>query len=117
MDIYQEVVTYHPEITLFPKDLDPVGLSMAEVLPADIAAQQMDYLTEALHTGTLKTYEHQICMGDQIRDEEVRVLKSGEDEVLFMVRDISDRKQAERQLQNLIEGTPRHFESGPPPSG
>ena len=103
--IYREVVTYQQGMTLFPKELDPVGLSMTEVLPEEIAQQQLFYLQEALRSGELKTYEHQLQVNDQRRDEEVRVIQSGEDEVLFMVRDISDRKQAERQLQNLIEGT------------
>ncbi len=103
--IYREVVTYKKEITLFPENLDPVGLSMAEVLPEEIANQQLAYVKEALRTGELQTYEHQIQLGAQTRDEEVRVIQSGENEVLFIIRDISDRKQAERQLQNLIEGT------------
>ena len=103
--IYRKVVTYQKEITLFSENLDPVGLSMAEVLPEEIATQQLTYAKEALQTGELKAYEHQVRLGDQIRDEEVRVIKSGEDEVLFIVRDISDRKRAERQLQRLIEGT------------
>ncbi|MBX2862432.1 MAG: EAL domain-containing protein [Leptolyngbyaceae cyanobacterium MAG.088] len=103
--IYRQVVTYKQGITLFAENLDPVGLSMMAVLPVEIAHQQMLYLQEALSSGDLKTYEHQVQCDDQWRDEEVRVVKIGEDEVLFMVRDISDRKQAERQLQNLIEGT------------
>ena len=103
--IYREVVTYKKEITLFPENLDPVGLSMVDLLPEKIANQQLTYVKEALRTEELQTYEHQIQLGDQTRDEEVRVIKSGEDEVLFIIRDISDRKQAERQLQSLIEGT------------
>ncbi|NJN20503.1 MAG: PAS domain S-box protein [Leptolyngbya sp. RL_3_1] len=110
--LYRDVVTYKPEITLFPAEFDPVGLSMTDVLPADVARKQLNYLAETLQTGTLHTYEQQIQIGDQVRDEEVRVVKSGPDEALFMVRDISERarleaerQQAEQQLQTLIEGT------------
>ncbi|MFG6098750.1 EAL domain-containing protein [Leptothoe sp. ISB3NOV94-8A] len=103
--VYREIVTHQKDITLFPEDVNPVGLSMIEMLPAEVATQQLFYLKEALRTGVLQTYEQQIQLGDQIRDEEVRVIQSGDNEVLFMIRDISDRKQAERQLQNLIEGT------------
>ncbi|MGD1855982.1 MAG: EAL domain-containing protein [Leptolyngbyaceae cyanobacterium] len=103
--IYREVIAYKPELTLFPKDLDPVGLSMLTVLPTDIASRQLSYLKEALRTGQIRTYEQQIQVRERLRDEEVRVVKSGEDEALFMIRDISDRKRSERQLQSLIEGT------------
>lgn len=103
--IYQEVIAHKPEITLFPANLDPVGQSMMEILPEEVALRQHFYLAETLRTGELRTYEQQIQIGDWLRDEEIRVVKSGEDEALFMIRDISDRKQAERQLQSLIEGT------------
>ncbi|ESA34751.1 multi-sensor hybrid histidine kinase [Leptolyngbya sp. Heron Island J] len=103
--IYREVITYKKEITLFSENLDPVGLPMAEVLPGEVAKQQLSYLKEALCTGHLQTYEQQVQLEDQSRDEEVRVIKIAEDEVLFIVRDIGDRKQAERQLQELIEAT------------
>jgi light-regulated signal transduction histidine kinase (bacteriophytochrome) len=38
----------------------------------------------------------------KLQYEEVRVVTSGEEEVLFIVRDISDRKQAEIALQQQI---------------
>ena len=103
--VYREVITYKKEITLFPENLDPVGLSMTEVLPKAVAKRQLSYLEDVIRTGHLQTYEHQVQLGNQTRDEEVRVIRSGADEFLFIVRDISDRKQAERQLQGLIEAT------------
>ena len=90
--IYRNVVAHRETITLFPIGFDPVGLAMADILPPGIARRQLHYLEEALRTGALHTYEQQVLLGEQIRDEEVRVVQSGEDEVLFMIRDISDRK-------------------------
>ncbi|MEM9804869.1 MAG: PAS domain S-box protein, partial [Cyanobacteria bacterium P01_D01_bin.56] len=103
--VYREVVDHKSEITLFPENVNPLGLSMGDVLPAAVAARQQFYLEETLRTGQLKTYEQQFQVHGQVRHEEVRVIKSGDDEALFMVRDISDRKRAEQQLQSLIEGT------------
>lgn len=103
--VYREVVTYKPEITLFPENLDPVGLSMIDVLPEEIATQQLFYLAETFRTDQLKVYEQQIRINNRLRDEEVRVMRCGDDEALFMIRDITDRKQTERQIQSLIEGT------------
>lgn len=102
---YREVVAYRHGITIFPQDLNPVGRSMSDVLPTAVADRQMYYLQQALSTGELQTFEQVLPMGDRVRHEEVRVIQSDADEILFMVRDITDRKNAEQQLQNLFAGT------------
>jgi len=102
---YREVVTYRDNISLVKQGINPVGLTMADVLPPQVAQWQMDYLHTALATGELGVYEQRVNLGDHIRWEEVRVIKSGDDEVLFMVRDISDRKTTEQALQSLVEST------------
>ena len=96
--IFREIITYQRQIALLPADLDPVGMTMKEVLPADIARLQQGYLDQAMATGALGVYEQQVQDGTHLRWEEVRVVRSGEDEALFMVRDITDRKQAEQAL-------------------
>ncbi|MDA0268416.1 MAG: PAS domain S-box protein, partial [Cyanobacteria bacterium] len=98
--VYRDLVTYQPEIALFPADFNPVGLAMSDVLPPDIATLQLRYLEEALATGTLQTYEQQVPLEDGIRDEEVRVIQSGPDEALFMIRDISERARLEAERKH-----------------
>ncbi|MEO1403562.1 MAG: PAS domain S-box protein [Cyanobacteria bacterium J06635_1] len=95
--IYRGLVTHNRESDLLPADLDPVGLAMSDVLPADIAARHLHALEQALHTGELQVYEQRVKIRENLQDEEIRVMKSGDDEVLFMIRDISDRKRAEAQ--------------------
>jgi PAS domain S-box-containing protein len=99
--IYRELITSRSKIDLFFSDREPIGLAMPDVLPPEIAKQHLRYLEQVLRTGELQRYEHQVRTGDRLHDEEVRVVKSGSDEALFMIRDISDRKQAEEQLQQL----------------
>ena len=102
---YRDIVTYQRDISLVKCGVNPVGHTMAEVLPPQVARWQMEYLHRALMQGDLGVYEQQVDMGDHGRWEEVRVIKSGHDEALFMVRDISDRKHTENALQALIEST------------
>jgi signal transduction histidine kinase len=78
----------------------PVGKYMAEVVPVEIANRQLHYARQSLATGQMQRYEQKIHINDQVRYQEVRVIVSGADEVLFMIRDISDRKNAELALQN-----------------
>ncbi|GBO52344.1 circadian input kinase A [Pseudanabaena sp. lw0831] len=103
--VYREVITQQQDFAFFPLDFNLIGRSMTEVLPAELADRQFHYLRKAIETGKLQIYEQNIQIGDRFQDEEVRVIKSSEDEVLFMIRDISDRKQSEIALQNLIAGT------------
>jgi PAS domain S-box-containing protein len=81
------------------QDSDPTGQAMTDLLSPEIAKQQLDSMQQALQTGELQVYEQQIQIGDRLQDEEVRVIKCGDDEVLFMIRNISDRKQAEAALK------------------
>jgi signal transduction histidine kinase len=99
--VYRGFMTPNREIDIVARDYNPVGKWMHDFLPADLAQRQQLALERALRTGELQVYEQQVQMEDRLQYEEVRVIKSGDDEVLFMVRDISDRKQTELALQEL----------------
>ncbi|MEG3898062.1 MULTISPECIES: PAS domain S-box protein [unclassified Microcoleus] len=96
--IYRGGVTPNRDIDFLPADFDTVGLAMVDLVPAEIATRDLHYLEQALRTGELQVYEQQVHIGDRIQYEEIRIIKSGEDEALFIIRDISDRKQAEQAL-------------------
>ncbi len=99
--IYRGYVTDHRDFDVLPQGADRTGLSMTDILPPDIATTNMEYLHRAIDTGELQVYEQQIIVNGWVQDEEVRVVKSGIDEALFMIRDINDRKQSERLIQQL----------------
>ena len=103
--IFREFVTNQPEINVLPTDFNPVGLAVADLVSTDIATRHYHYLEQAFRTGELQIYEQQVQMGNRLQHEEVRMVRSGDDEILCIIRDISDRKHAETALQNLIEGT------------
>ncbi|MDF0553338.1 PAS domain S-box protein [Kamptonema sp. UHCC 0994] len=103
--IYRGFVTTNRQIDFLPQDCDTVGLAMVDLVPVEIADRHLHYLKQALRTGELQVYEQQVQIGDRFQDEEVRVVKSSEDEALFMIRDISAacrelrlRKQTEEAL-------------------
>ncbi len=97
--IYRDFFTMPHDFAIVAAGTNLTGLSMASVLPEDLAERQWYHLHQALTTGDLQVYEQQLQIGDRLQYEEVRVIKSGEDEVLFMIRDISDRKQMEASLR------------------
>ena len=95
--VYRGYVTHHRELDLLPQTVNPTGSFMGDTLPAEVTQRHLQAIQRALETGELQVYEQQVQIGDRLQDEEVRVIQSGPDEVLFIIRDISDRKQAEAE--------------------
>lgn len=91
---------------LVPLEADPVGHSLAEYLPEDLIQRQMGVIQQVLSTRVVQNYEQQIVINGQMQYEEISVAPSGDDEVLFMVRNITARKLAEIALQET-EATQR----------
>ncbi|NER78634.1 MAG: PAS domain S-box protein [Leptolyngbya sp. SIO1D8] len=87
-----------------------LGKTVKDSLPPELAEQRMYHIQQALQTGKLQVYEHRIVLNGRSQDEEVRILVLGENEVLIMVRDISDRKEAEAALRVAEENYRSIFE-------
>lgn len=75
-----------------------IGKHMAEILPPEICLRQMNYTTQALATGEIQMYKQEINFENKTQYEEVRVVPiKGRDEVLFMIRDVSEQEAALRE--------------------
>ncbi|MGF1521845.1 MAG: PAS domain S-box protein [Leptolyngbyaceae cyanobacterium] len=68
---------------------------LSEVLPPDLLQRQLNAVEQALTTGSLQVYEHELTREGRTVSEEVRVAAIAPDEALIIVRNISDRKQSE----------------------
>ncbi|MBD2461352.1 PAS domain S-box protein [Oscillatoria sp. FACHB-1407] len=84
--------------TIMPSS-NMIGKAIFEVLPQTMANERMHYVKLALQTGETQIYEYEIIIDGIQSYQEVRITPSGADEVVVMVRDISDRKQRESQLE------------------
>jgi PAS domain S-box-containing protein len=81
-----------------------VGKTVHYFLPADIADNCLRLIEQALDTGTLQVYEYQLASPwqgqyDTARDYEARLIACGEDEVLILVRDLTEYKQSDTKLR------------------
>lgn len=94
------ILDYRPSPT-FKAYLTPaaIGKTLDQVFPTDIAEQRLHYIQQALETGTTQVYELQLPIEGQIRTHEARIVVCSEEEVVAIVRDITDRKQADLALQ------------------
>ena len=81
-----------------PEEL--LGANMYEILPADVAAALMGSAERALASGSLQTVEYRLrTLDGELRDFEARVVRARDDEVVTVVRDVTERKHAEQELR------------------
>ncbi|MGB0385461.1 MAG: PAS domain S-box protein [Ardenticatenaceae bacterium] len=86
-----------------------VGQNLRDVAPPKVRQTVMSAILEALSSGVMQTVEYELPTEEGIRIYEARVVASQPDnhhnnEALAVVRDITDRKQAELQLSRLATG-------------
>ncbi|PSM49716.1 hypothetical protein C7Y66_07520 [Chroococcidiopsis sp. CCALA 051] len=79
-----------------------LGRRIDEVLPPEIAQPTMYYIQQALATGELQIFEYQLYTEDELRDYEARIVVSAENEVMAIVRNITDRKRTEAEMQHTL---------------
>lgn len=71
---------------------DCVGKKIENVFPRDVAAQAMHYVERALKNSGTQNFEYQLPFDGILRDYEARIVVSGEEEALAIVREITERK-------------------------
>jgi PAS domain S-box-containing protein len=76
-----------------------LGKHLSEVLPANIAQLAMDRIEQALNTNKIQTANYQLLMNGDWHQYEARIVAINTDEVLAIIRNISDCKQVEEELQ------------------
>lgn len=74
-----------------------VGQKVQEVLPPEIAQLTMDCVKKTLKTGQAQEFEYRLQRSHQMQDYETRLVVSGPDEVLGIVRNITKQKRMEEQ--------------------
>ncbi len=80
-----------------------IGKTVYQVLPPEVAQERMYYIEQTLKTGKTQVFEYQLMHHGELRDYEARLVVSGQDEVLAIMRDITERKRTEAQLRANAE--------------
>ncbi|MBW4680898.1 MAG: GAF domain-containing protein [Microcoleus vaginatus WJT46-NPBG5] len=80
-----------------------IGKNLHEIVPAELAGQYHEAIRAALQTGNTQILEYELPGSGTIYHYEARIVASGEDEVLTIVRDIGQRKRVETQLQQQAQ--------------
>ena len=76
-----------------------IGKNNREVLPPEFADMVDGKIQQTLHTGQMQNFEYQLSLPSaEIRDFEARMVPSGTDEVITIVRDVTERKKTEAEI-------------------
>ncbi|HTD65371.1 MAG TPA: PAS domain-containing protein [Candidatus Limnocylindria bacterium] len=75
-----------------------VGKNIKHLLSTQLATQAMQQLSQALRTREVQTLTSQYLLPNELRDFEARAVVCAEDEVLVIVRDVTERKRMEREI-------------------
>ena len=85
-------------IDLYAKPSEFLGKNIQAVMPTEIAQKTMFAIEKTLTTGETQAIEYQLLSKGKMRDYEARIVASGKEEVISIVRDITERKQIESAL-------------------
>jgi PAS domain S-box-containing protein len=95
---------YHardPSELYFPED-QFLGKTIREVMPPDLAEMMMDALERSCASGDPVVIEYELDIGE-LRYYEARIVPSANDQVLTIVRDVTDARRA-RELNRALAG-------------
>src|SRR5262245_14866345 len=87
------------ELVLGPDGL--LGKTVKELVPSQIAQQATFYLEKTLRTGESQTFICPYQWSDQMRDFQARLAPNGPDEVVVLVRDVTDRRRLEKEILEI----------------
>ncbi len=82
-----------------------LGKTLHEVLPQDAADFFLNTIHKAIINQSLMPLEYSLPIGDRLVWFDASISPMSEDKVVWVARDISDRKHQEQSLRLIVEGT------------
>ncbi|MCE3606583.1 EAL domain-containing protein [Massilia sp. P8910] len=98
--VYLDYEQGHDASTAMPAELC-VGKHITEVLPRDIAERLLEQMHCVLDTQHVRSVEYELVSFGLVQHFEARLVATGPNEVLGLVRDISERRRTEEQIRRL----------------
>ncbi|MEM7532737.1 MAG: ATP-binding protein [Chloroflexota bacterium] len=92
-----------------------VGQQISSFILKDLVRPILWHTQQALETGEIQIFECQtfLPIGKQMRDYEARFIASGENEVIIIIRDVTESNYAEQALRRSEQRLLQHIEYTP----
>jgi two-component system cell cycle sensor histidine kinase/response regulator CckA len=75
-----------------------LGRKVVDVLPPWLADLTMKNICRTLQTKSLQIYEYEVNINGQLQNEEARCVLCGNDEVLVLIRNVTEKRRLEQQV-------------------
>lgn len=75
-----------------------INQPLEKVLPPYLSAQTREHIEKVLDTGKISEYEYQLMIGGNLNHYEARMVKIDENHVLTLVRNITEKKNNEKAI-------------------
>ena len=75
-----------------------IGSNIRDLLPDIVTENVFQTAQLDMQAGEGRQYENELIVGDSSRDFETRVVRSGNHELLVIIRDVTERKRTEKEL-------------------
>lgn len=83
--------------------LDRVGRKVSELLPGPIAEKYVEAVRSAALTGLTQSFDYELTLAGKPGHYEARASRSGADEAVVVIRDVSERRRVESALRDEKE--------------
>lgn len=80
-----------------------IGSNLNEMLSPELVEQALNHIDLTLTSGKMQVFDYQLPLPQGRQDFEMRLVVRNPNEVLAIVRNITERKQAEEALQKLAD--------------
>lgn len=96
--VFKDYSAPQPDIMLYKSD-DFLGKSISDLLPPEVSAKTLEAIKNAVTTGKVEQFEYKLQVNEYCSDWEARVVALDKNEVVVVVRDITERKRTEEALK------------------
>lgn len=93
-----DIVVDDPSKLISPPDKS-IGKNCTELLPPNLAEITLNAIKTTIRTGELIQFDYSLNIQNETQWFDARVVKSGPDEALAIIRDISERQRAEEEIK------------------
>jgi two-component system NtrC family sensor kinase len=101
------IVNQPDELVVPPEVLVGSNIRQMPMVP-ELIEQMLMHLDRAIREGSLEVFEYALPVAAQLQYYECRTIRSGPDEAVCIVRNITERKRAEERLHQQEEELRRH---------